>query len=348
MTGPKAGPAARRRRAFSLLELLAVIAMIALLISILLPSLRRAKDAARITKCAANLHGFAAGLSTYASEFDQWIPGLNTTGMAVWAAGLAGPEALQQARLPVQTYDWISPIYRTQTHFPADRAARFRLLLDAYRCPSVNFWAILYVNRSAGEYQPIDHDVFVADVQRSGAFRGGSYLMPEAFQRWGQRDQQIVGTEPSRRLPYTSRRNPTGTSKWEVEVEAYRSRIDEVGTPAEKIAVTDGTRYLPASLVLDFDHHHLPDFFGNFTCAGGWWKGSTAYGDINESKGKNLPLTYRHRNGINALFFDGHAQWRSQKDSRKIDYWYPRGGVVAKAVTGYTTYDTYKNGYIIR
>jgi prepilin-type processing-associated H-X9-DG protein len=310
--------------------------------------MRKAKDMARTARCAGVLHGLVGGLASYASESDQWIPGLNTTAMAVWAAGLQGPDALQQSHLPVQTYDWMTPILRMETHLPADRAQRFRLLLEAYACPAMTSRAILYINRAAGEYMPIDHDRFVADAARSGAFRGGSYLMPEAFQRWGQREQPIVGVEPKRRWPYTARRNPSGTSKWEVEIEAFRSRIDEVGAPAEKIAVADGTRYLPESLVLDFDHHHLPDFFGNFTCAGGWWRGSTAYGDKNASKGKNIPLSYRHRNAINAAFFDGHVQKLSQKAAHKADYWYPRGGVVVKSIEGYADYQTYKNGYVIR
>lgn len=62
------------RQGFTLIELLVVVAIIALLISILLPSLARARELAKRTACAANMSGIGKGLHTYASEGNQGMP----------------------------------------------------------------------------------------------------------------------------------------------------------------------------------------------------------------------------------------------------------------------------------
>ncbi|HVS72961.1 MAG TPA: prepilin-type N-terminal cleavage/methylation domain-containing protein [Phycisphaerae bacterium] len=64
----------KRRAGFTLIELLVVVAIIALLISILLPSLARARDQAKKTACASNLHQLGIALSTYAGEFENNLP----------------------------------------------------------------------------------------------------------------------------------------------------------------------------------------------------------------------------------------------------------------------------------
>jgi len=67
-----------RTAGFTLVELLVVISIIALLISILLPSLKRARDQAKDTLCRSNLHQLGVAIQYYISDNHDrlmWIKG---------------------------------------------------------------------------------------------------------------------------------------------------------------------------------------------------------------------------------------------------------------------------------
>ena len=67
-------PAATKTRAFTLVELLVVIGIIAVLVSLLLPSLGRAREQARRTKCLNNMRQIGLAVQMYANANDGWLP----------------------------------------------------------------------------------------------------------------------------------------------------------------------------------------------------------------------------------------------------------------------------------
>jgi prepilin-type N-terminal cleavage/methylation domain-containing protein len=62
-----------QKRAFTLIELLVVIAIIALLLSVLMPSLRKAREQARNAVCVSHLHSWGTGFSLYGNDYDQKV-----------------------------------------------------------------------------------------------------------------------------------------------------------------------------------------------------------------------------------------------------------------------------------
>lgn len=85
----------RSRRGFTLIELLVVVAIIALLISILLPSLSKARETSRMVKCMAVQKQMGQAYIMYADSSDQVYVdlrrnknGVNAIGGGFWGANI--------------------------------------------------------------------------------------------------------------------------------------------------------------------------------------------------------------------------------------------------------------------
>ncbi len=346
------------RMAYTLVEVLVVVAVIALLISILVPSLSLAREQARAIVCAQHLRQFGTGLHVYTCENNDYFPGLNTSGAAVTAKRRtmnSDVTTLFHSRLPVQTFDWMTPILAYSLELPAVRAQRFRFLLEEFRCPSQ-----MTVCTEVFSDGPVPDE---EDFKVLGAWPAISYLMPSSFQYVGQNYDRLLlcHEEGAPNTPIWAKALYAG---FEVVMGNYLPKLERVGPAARKIFAADGTRYCDRYGQLDFAIDTVPDWYGSFSSPGGWYTGCTAYGvragsltwdgrpvaQGSPSAGQNLALSYRHgqsvgeppddahgnTGAINAAFFDGHVDRLTDRQSRAIWYWYPAGGVVNHPEQGMT------------
>ncbi len=131
-----------RKKGFTLIELLVVIAIIALLVSILLPSLKRAKDLAMNVVCKTNVRGIGMASALYRNDFDDTFP-------------YAAPETyglLPATIVTVATYmtgglgeaDGVLPSYDFICNTPAEDRILYPYAEDTniWKCPSDHwdFW----------------------------------------------------------------------------------------------------------------------------------------------------------------------------------------------------------------
>ncbi|HSV14035.1 MAG TPA: prepilin-type N-terminal cleavage/methylation domain-containing protein, partial [Tepidisphaeraceae bacterium] len=130
-----------RHKGFTLVELLVVIGIIALLISILLPSLNRARETANRVKCASNLRQIGQAILLYANENKQQYP---RTVLGTAAAASAPQPTWGTGNQTATTPD---PFTTTPAHPESDNdvsAALFLLLRtqditsEVFVCPSSN------------------------------------------------------------------------------------------------------------------------------------------------------------------------------------------------------------------
>ena len=144
------GVAVRRRgpAAFTLLELLVVVAVIGLLISILLPALSSARTQARAAKCLANLHVLGQGLVLYVDENRDVLPpgrlpkidDYNAHAM-LYGRIKYRPTfvAMMSQSVGVPPFDDPMPCKTDWDQF-GERGDRQNYSYEAYVCPSVPEW----------------------------------------------------------------------------------------------------------------------------------------------------------------------------------------------------------------
>ena len=104
-------------RAFTLIELLVVVSIIALLISILLPSLKKARDQAKDAVCRSNLHQLGLANQYYATENKERLP---------WVEGAPGGAGYHAPFFQYQQIFHLIPYVKTINVFRCPQATMTR------------------------------------------------------------------------------------------------------------------------------------------------------------------------------------------------------------------------------
>jgi len=196
------------RRAFTLVELLVVIGIMAVLVAILLPALNKAREAAKATTCLSNLRQCGISLIAYSMDHGGEIPGAINyrykpgTGEqnAPWALFLLRPE--------------YGPRGNQWDDLPGGYLSNPMVLL----CPTTRqYEAASGMNISSEQYR---------DMGRSYGMVGMSnsvWLIGE--------DEKKAFVE--RTLPNTLTSNPADTYKW------ITYRLDRVPQPTQWVVLSD-------------------------------------------------------------------------------------------------------------
>jgi prepilin-type N-terminal cleavage/methylation domain-containing protein/prepilin-type processing-associated H-X9-DG protein len=117
---------ARIRRAFTLIELLAVMAIIALLASMLLPALGKSKEKARLANCSSNLRQFGLSMMLYLDEGRQRFPKADFSDNLLGLPPATHSNSLRQVfaayQLPEKLYHCptMSAVTSRGTNYPTD------------------------------------------------------------------------------------------------------------------------------------------------------------------------------------------------------------------------------------
>ncbi len=149
-TSDQVGSSRKLRTAFTLVELLVVLSIIALLVGLLLPAVQSVREAARRMQCQNNLHQIGIALHNYHAAFRKFPPG----GLEVRPQWRRGKQLAWSAFL--LPYMGESPTYeKINFDYPFDHAKNAEAaasVIETYLCPSTARQSTRHRGRGATDY----------------------------------------------------------------------------------------------------------------------------------------------------------------------------------------------------
>ncbi|MHC4215516.1 MAG: type II secretion system protein [Planctomycetota bacterium] len=116
----------KREFGFTLIELLVVISIIATLLAILMPCLRKVKEQARRAVCQNNLHQCVAAMFMYAGDFDDALPTGSIIDRTAPGYTASWEQADQMALVNAETMMHLGPGYGlTDEHAACETARKY-------------------------------------------------------------------------------------------------------------------------------------------------------------------------------------------------------------------------------
>ncbi len=350
------------RRAFTLVELLVVIGIIAVLISILLPTLGRVRRSASTLVCQSNVRSILQGMQIYASQNSGYFPGgAHTSARFMFLNARSFPRvnnpAINDNNCPsvTQIFDWASPIAKAlglkfnEGPTLADRRERFLYLNNypGFVCPENTLVATEFTGASA----------FLGTVTAPPSYNTSTIFH---FVR------QPVPAPPGASTNSTTSGATVTHARTEFNVPSgYIPKLTEVGNSAQKVYIYCGARFSTTNEAsgrpsINFSFNGSNG--GAWSDQGAWTRFSRSLdrgrvpGNAPEQGGTFDARMYGFRHGTRQQgapadafkgvfgFFDGHVEVLGDLEAANPILWAPRGtGLVAD--TGQTHADAFRRYY---